>query len=168
MVEDFTKRTTFYHRLSDRYYQLSERDGRYFQRRHQIGFDGRETNVVEKEIHFVVGSGNHARTYLHRTADGKIFELPVAWYAQNGGYWAMNPGYDHPNHSDSAARSCRNACSVIPRTPRSRPGVTGLVATPGFRDACRRASTASAATDPADVTWRPFRLGTRKPFAKQL
>lgn len=100
MVEDFAKRNTFYHRPSDRYYQLYEKDGRYFQRRHQIGFDGRETNVVDKEIHFIVGSGNHARTYLHRTRDGRIFELPVAWYAENGGYWAMNPGYDQPNHYD--------------------------------------------------------------------
>jgi predicted CXXCH cytochrome family protein len=99
-VFDAVKTNTFYHQASDRHYTIQGRDGTYYQRRHQTGFDGREINVVEKQIHFVVGSGNHARTFLHRTPQGKITELPVAWYSENGGYWAMNPGYDHANHYD--------------------------------------------------------------------
>jgi len=102
IVEDFGK--TFYHPASDRHYTMVQRDGKYFQRRHQIDFDGKETNVVEKEIHFVAGSGNHARTYLHRNGDGKIVELPVAWYSERGGHWAMNPGYDRPDHQDFRRR----------------------------------------------------------------
>ena len=98
MVEDFTRSNTFYHKASDSHFTMSENGGKYYQRRHQVGFDGKEINVVEKEIHIVVGSGNHARTYLHQTAAGRLFELPVAWYTENGGFWAMNPGYDHPNH----------------------------------------------------------------------
>jgi tetratricopeptide (TPR) repeat protein len=38
------------------------------------------------------------RTYLHRTPAGKLVELPLAWYAEGGGRWAMNPGYDRPDH----------------------------------------------------------------------
>ena len=38
------------------------------------------------------------RTYLHRTPAGKLMELPLAWYAEGGGRWAMNPGYDRPEH----------------------------------------------------------------------
>ena len=79
---------------------MYRKDGKYFQRRHQIGFDGRETNVVEKEVHFVMGSGAHTRTYLNQTSGGTLLQLPVAWYAENGGYWAMNPGYDRPDHQD--------------------------------------------------------------------
>ena len=56
-----------YHEASDRHYTMVQRDGRLYQRRHQIGFDGKETNVLELEAHYVVGSGNHARTFLHRT-----------------------------------------------------------------------------------------------------
>ena len=97
-VEDWSTDNTFYHEASDRYYAMYERDGKYYQRRHQLGFEGKETNVVEKEIHWVVGSGLAARTYLHRTPDDKLLELPVAWYKENGGTWAMNPGYDRPNH----------------------------------------------------------------------
>ncbi len=98
MVEDWSGGESFYHEASDRYYTMSKRDGKYFQRRHQAGFEGKIENVVEKEIHFIIGSGNHARTYLHRTPSNQLVELPVAWYAENGGFWAMNPGYDRPDH----------------------------------------------------------------------
>ena len=87
----------FYHNESDRHYRVFERDGKYFQRRHQV-IDGSEENIVEKEIHFVMGSGNHARSYLHRDRLGKIVQLPLGWYAENGGFWAMSPGYDQPSH----------------------------------------------------------------------
>jgi len=100
VIADFERNNSFYHQASDRYYTMYRKDGQYYERRHQIGFDGKETNVIEQQIDFVIGSGNHARTYLHRTPDGKLVELPVAWYAEKGGHWAMNPGFDNEHHSD--------------------------------------------------------------------
>jgi predicted CXXCH cytochrome family protein len=97
-VEDFTKNNTFYHRPSDSYFTMFRRDGNYYQGRYQIDSAGRHVNVMEKQIDFVMGSGNHSRAYLHRTGRGTLVELPLAWYAEKGGYWAMNPGYDRPNH----------------------------------------------------------------------
>jgi tetratricopeptide (TPR) repeat protein len=91
-VEDYTRHNRFYHRPSDTWYAMLQRDGRYYQRRWQIGYAGRETNVEELQIDYVMGSGNHVRTYLHRTPRGTLIELPLAWYRQGG--WAMNPGYD--------------------------------------------------------------------------
>ena len=99
-IEDFDKNNLFYHSASKRYYKIYRKDGKYYQRRHQIGFDGHETNVVEKEMQFVMGSGAHTRTYLQQTSAGTLLQLPVAWYSENGGYWAMNPGYDRPDHQD--------------------------------------------------------------------
>ena len=90
--------TPFYHEASERYYQIVERGGEYFQTRWQIGFAGEKTNLIEKRIDFVMGSGNHARTFLHQSPAGKILQLPLGWYAENGGMWAMNPGYDRPDH----------------------------------------------------------------------
>lgn len=98
MLGDFSASEAFYHAPSDRYYSMQQRDGRYFQRRYQLAHDGTETNVLEKEIHYVTGSGNHARSYLHQGADGKIVQLPLGWYAERRGFWAMSPGYDQPNH----------------------------------------------------------------------
>ena len=58
-MEDYRNRNTLEHRLSGRYYTMTERDGKFYQRRYQIGFDGKETNSVEKQADFVIGSGNH-------------------------------------------------------------------------------------------------------------
>jgi tetratricopeptide (TPR) repeat protein len=92
--------SSFYHKESDRYYEFSSRDGRFFLSRRQVGYAGKETNRVEKAIDFVVGSGNHARTYLHRDSDGQLVELPVSWYSEKGGYLAMSPGYDNAHQED--------------------------------------------------------------------
>lgn len=100
LVEDYKIHNQFYSQTSDRYYTMLERNGKLYQRRHQIGFDGKETNIAEKDIDFVVGSGNHARSYLHRNPDGTLIQLPVSWYTEQGGYWAMSPGYDRPTQPD--------------------------------------------------------------------
>ncbi len=113
---------TFYHKASDRYYTMLRRDGRYYQRRHQIGYDGRETNAVEKEIHFIMGSGSHARSYLHRTPQGRIVELPLGWYAERGGFWAMSPGYDRPAHQDFRRRVTYDCMFCHNGYPRLEPG----------------------------------------------
>ncbi len=98
MVEDFTKNNRYYHPASKSYYTMTERNGKYFQRRHQVGPDGKIINAIEKEMEYVMGSGNHARTYLYKTAQGTLMQLPVGWYPEKGGYWAMNPGYDRKDH----------------------------------------------------------------------
>jgi hypothetical protein len=87
-VEDYTTNSQFYHALSDTHYAMTARGGAYYQRRWQIGFGGKETNVEEFKIDYVLGSGNHARTYLHRTARGTLIQLPLGWYAEKGGFGA--------------------------------------------------------------------------------
>ncbi|MCC6588082.1 MAG: tetratricopeptide repeat protein [Bryobacterales bacterium] len=100
MTEDFRTNNTYNHELSERRYTMAERGGRYFQRRHQAGPGGAEINVVEKEIHYVMGSGNHSRAYLSLTPGGQLVQLPLGWYAEGGGKWRMSPGYDRPDHMD--------------------------------------------------------------------
>jgi hypothetical protein len=64
-IAGFTTRNTLYNKASDRYYTMIERDGKLYQQRHQIGFEGKEANLEEMQIDYVIGSGNHAHTYLH-------------------------------------------------------------------------------------------------------
>lgn len=85
---------------SQMHYSLFQRDGKFFIKRSQTGFGGAETNVAEEQADYVIGSGNHARTYLHRDARGRLIELPVSWYAEKSGYWAMSPGYDRKDQED--------------------------------------------------------------------
>src|SRR5580658_3779262 len=93
-AEDYAKGNPFYHAPTGAYYAMAQRGGRYFQQRWQIGSDGKPAYRQEWQIDFTMGSGNHVRTYLHRDANGTLIELPLAWYSEKGGYWAMNPGYD--------------------------------------------------------------------------
>ncbi|MDX1983416.1 MAG: tetratricopeptide repeat protein [Bryobacteraceae bacterium] len=90
--------STYYHRISNRHYRVSEREGAWYVRRHQMDAMGNETNVVEARVDLVIGSGNHARTPVSLASSDRLLQLPVSWYAENGGFWAMSPGYDKPDH----------------------------------------------------------------------
>ncbi len=111
----------YHHAASDTFFQMVQRDGAWFQRRWQIGFDGKETNVDEKRVDYVLGSGNHARTFLHLTEKGTLQELPLGWYAEKSGYWAMNPGYDRADYAGSVrpiyyeCMACHNGYPRIPQ-----------------------------------------------------
>jgi Flp pilus assembly protein TadD len=122
MPAGFAERRTFSHAASDRHYTLLQRNGRFYQRRHQTGPDGRETAVFEQSIDFVVGSGNHAKSFLHRTTDGRLLELPLAWYAEGGGVWGMNPGYDHRNQPDFQREVLHECIFCHTAYPQIRPG----------------------------------------------
>lgn len=111
---------SYFHAPSQSYFSIYQRDGQFFQRRHQLDAAGREINVFEKRIDYVLGSGNHARTFLHRYPNGTLIELPLGWYAENGGTYAMNPGYDRPDHEGFRrfisydCMFCHNAYPAIP------------------------------------------------------
>jgi predicted CXXCH cytochrome family protein len=99
-IEDYQTHNIVNNAASSLSYTMVEHDGRFYQRRSEKGFDGQETNVAEEQIDYVIGSGNHARSYLHRGPDGRLIELPVSWYIENSGYWAMSPGYDRADQED--------------------------------------------------------------------
>ncbi len=123
---DAARSNTYYHKASNSYFEMLRRDGQYYQRRYQVDAEGKQINVMEKRIDYVMGSGNHARAYLSRTARNTLVELPLAWYAEKGGYWAMNPGYDKPDHEGFRrpvtydCMFCHNAYPQIP-SGRERP-----------------------------------------------
>lgn len=113
------KERQFFHAASGTYYSM-DRDGeRFVQRRWQTGFDGKPENVEQLPIDYVMGSGNHVRTFLHREADGTLIELPLAWYAESGGHWGTNPGFDnaHPMTRRPIAYECMFCHNGYPEIP---------------------------------------------------
>jgi predicted CXXCH cytochrome family protein len=86
-------RASYYHARSERHFAIAGENGRWVMRRPEDG-------GVEKTIDYVLGSGNHSRSYISRAPDGRLIGLPLAWYAERGGFWAMAPGYDRPDHAD--------------------------------------------------------------------
>jgi hypothetical protein len=97
-IEDYLGNHEFLHSLSNTHYSMIEREGAYYQRRWLTGFEGKVTNVEELKIDYVIGSGAHSRSYLHRTTNGALIELPLGWYSEKTGSWGMSPGFDsrHP------------------------------------------------------------------------
>ena len=85
----------FTHKASGKTYEMAWRNGKLMQRRWGQNPD----EAFELEVHWVIGSGNHARTFLHQSPNGAITELPLSWYA-SGGRWGMSPGFDKPRHQD--------------------------------------------------------------------
>jgi predicted CXXCH cytochrome family protein len=86
----------FDHRLSGRSYRVYRRDGQLRHEEIVRTADGKEIARVDFPVRFVVGSGNHTRTYLVE-ADGFLLESPITWYAGKKN-WDMSPGYDFPQH----------------------------------------------------------------------
>ena len=120
IAEDLRGKLAYFHAPSESYFSMAMQNGQLYQKRHQLDASGKPVNVMEMRADYVMGSGNHARAYLHRTSSGRLTELPLGWYAEKGGYWAMNPGYDRPDH-DGFRRPisydcmfCHNAYPKIP------------------------------------------------------
>ena len=87
---------SFYHEASDRRYEMFRRGEAFYVRRYRID-DGRRTDILERRVTHVMGSGERALSFLHQTPQGRLYELPVSWYSQEQ-TWAMAPGYDRENH----------------------------------------------------------------------
>ncbi|MDE2756780.1 MAG: tetratricopeptide repeat protein, partial [Acidobacteriota bacterium] len=99
VIEDYTRENHFHHAPSNRQYRMVQRDGRFYQRRYRLDSGGKEKNVLEREVDWIIGSGEHARSYLSLDEGGVLRQLPVTWYPQIQ-RWGMSPGYDHPDHED--------------------------------------------------------------------
>ena len=112
----------FHHEASDMHYRMwHDASGRMWMRQHELDAEGNEINAVDVEAHFGVGSGNHARTYLHRSPSGELWELPVSWYTKGG--WNMSPGFDHAGHQRlgrQVTRECMFCHNAYPAVPEGR------------------------------------------------
>ncbi len=106
-IEDFAA-PPFVHAASGESFQISRRGERLVFQRWQTGPDGQPINVFETPVDWILGSGDHARTYLYRTPEGELYQLPLAWYSQERS-WAMAPGFDRPDH-DGVLRRVRREC----------------------------------------------------------
>jgi len=118
IIEDYDD-NSFYHEPSERYYELYHQDGTFYQKRYQLDADGKRINEYEATVDFIIGSGNHVRTYLTRNPAGELFQLPVSWYEQTQS-WAMSPGYDVPNNpgfTRQVKRDCMFCHNAYPEQP---------------------------------------------------
>lgn len=93
-VEDFTTRNRFLDARTGVAYRMTERGGRYLMAQYVPGEGGRELHLDEREMTYVIGSGNHSRSYVTER-EGRLWQMPVCWYP--GGLWDLCPGFDKNN-----------------------------------------------------------------------
>ncbi|MFN3192122.1 MAG: tetratricopeptide repeat protein [Aureliella sp.] len=104
-IEDF-KNAHYFHELSNKHFEMERRDGQIFQTRYQLDDSGRRIHELTVKADFILGSGNHIRSYLYRNQAGELFQMPLAWYSQTK-EWKLNPGYDRPDHQGFQRRITR-------------------------------------------------------------
>ncbi len=97
---DFSTANSVRHEASGKTYRMIADGTRLWMRREVVDPGEMASAAYAQSIDYVIGSGNHAHTYLHRTPDNRLIELPVSWYSELGGYWAMSPGYDRASQMD--------------------------------------------------------------------
>ncbi|HMB54868.1 MAG TPA: tetratricopeptide repeat protein, partial [Thermoanaerobaculia bacterium] len=122
-VEDFG--SGYFHAPTRRHYSMRRDGDRYLFRRHQLDAAGEPINVFEREVDWIVGSGNHSRVYLYRTAGGELYQLPLSWYTQEGGRWGMAPGFegaDQPGVRRQVERACLFCHNAYPDVPAGSDG----------------------------------------------
>lgn len=107
LIEDFHA-PPYFHERSRQYFEMRRRGEQLVFRRWQLAADGAPIHVFEQVVDWILGSGNHARTYLYRTPGGELYQLPISWYSQTR-QWRMAPGYDRADH-DGVTRRVRNEC----------------------------------------------------------
>ena len=91
----------FYHTESGRHYRVY-RDGETLRHQESIRNEkGDEVVLADHPVSMVVGSGNHARTYLVES-EGFYMESPLTWYSSKAA-WAISPGFDVNNSGFSRA-----------------------------------------------------------------
>ena len=108
------------HEMSAEFFSIVTHNDQPWLKRWETGFDGAAANVLEARMDYWFGSGNHARSFINRTPTGELIELPLTWYAEKNGYWAMSPGYDRPDHAGFSRKlsyrcmSCHNGYLAAP------------------------------------------------------
>lgn len=97
---DLLNQNVLVHQASGKTYRMLQEGEQLVMRRETVDPGDGTAVVYSQSMDYVIGSGNHARTYLHRTPDNKLMELPVSWYTELGGRWEMSPGYDRASQMD--------------------------------------------------------------------
>lgn len=104
-VEDFTT-NNIWTAPSGLTYRMEKRGGRYFMRQSVLDSRGNEIVADEREMRWVLGSGNHSRSYVTEF-DGQLYQLPLCWYPR-ASRWDPCPGFEHD--SDHFRRHATHTC----------------------------------------------------------
>ncbi|MEZ4470414.1 MAG: tetratricopeptide repeat protein [bacterium] len=89
VIEDYEKAEVTHAASGFVYRATRDADGRLWQEERVVGDAGWVRRIEAK---YIIGSGNHTRSYLGEV-DGQLVQLPLTWYSRRQ-IWDLSPGYD--------------------------------------------------------------------------
>jgi len=102
--------------LNDMYYYPYWKSDKLFIREFRLG-NKDTTHVLDVEIDYIVGSGQHTNSHLFQT-DGYVYQAPITFYVQKD-QWDLAPGFEKGNNSrfsrilNSECISCHNSMPAL-------------------------------------------------------
>jgi tetratricopeptide (TPR) repeat protein len=91
IMERYAQRIQVYDSVGNFYYEMLQRDGRFYQREYRKDRNGHIEHERSVEAQYVIGSGNNLRMYF-QNENGMLYELPLTWYVHKK-RWDLSPGY---------------------------------------------------------------------------
>ncbi len=112
LAADDVRNTHVYDAPSNFHYEVLLNEGALYQVEYRLDDGSRRVHELSRKADYVIGSGNHARTYL-TAENGFLYEMPLTWYNQKKS-WGMSPGYAVVNSRFSrpviaGCMSCHNS-----------------------------------------------------------
>jgi tetratricopeptide (TPR) repeat protein len=107
-IEDFAANNHAYDARRNLHYEAIAKGEEFFQIEYRLDEKGQRAHELARKIDYVIGSGNHGRTYLTEE-NGFLYELPLTWYTQKK-KWDLSPGYEYVNYrfSRPITATCMN------------------------------------------------------------
>ena len=94
-IEDFKNNAPIYDANNNFFYKASLQEGNIIQTEYRINAAGEKIHELNRGADYVMGSGNHNRTYV-TVQNGFVKELPLTWYVDKK-KWDLSPGYHTTN-----------------------------------------------------------------------
>jgi len=92
VVEDFTRANRLDVASNRISYQMVAEGDDHFMRMDVHDVDGSVLTSATRKIRYVIGSGNHSRSYVSEDGGG-LYQMPICWYPDKPG-WDLCPGYE--------------------------------------------------------------------------
>jgi hypothetical protein len=92
LFEKIPKSAQVFDQRSNRYFELFDKDGDFFQTEYETAPDGRELFRETHKMEWIIGSGANGFGSIVRRGDS-LFEAPLSFYTKPGA-WALSPGYE--------------------------------------------------------------------------
>jgi hypothetical protein len=109
---EFGQPVQFVHPKTGRRYRIFQRQSQFLIDEFFLDSDGRQAYSDPRPVSFVIGSGNHARSFLVESSH-RLYQAPVTFYTQIPS-WDMSPGYELGAISASRGESRPIVSFVMP------------------------------------------------------